>query len=129
MTKLEHAQQLRGIEQPHYNCAQSTLIPFARELGLGEEQAYQLAAHFGAGMRHDSTCGAVTGALMVLGLKGLGEEQARAFLEKFRAEHGALDCPALLQAGEQAGMEKKANCDGLVLAAVRAVQALTENNP
>lgn len=129
MTKLEHAQQLRNIEQPHYNCAQSALIPFARELGLEEEQAYQLAAHFGAGMRHDSTCGAVTGALMALGLKGLGEEQARAFLDKFQAEHGALDCPALLQAGEQAGLAKKANCDGLVLAAVRLAQELMEGNP
>ncbi|MBR4098720.1 MAG: C_GCAxxG_C_C family protein [Clostridium sp.] len=124
MTKQEHAQQLRNIEQPHYNCAQSVLIPFALELGLTEEQAYQLASHFGGGMRHDSTCGAVTGALMALGLKGCTEEQARDFLRQFSERHGALDCPTLLKAGEEAGLEKKANCDALVLDGVALAQTI-----
>ena len=121
MTHLEHADALRLDTSVHYNCAQSVLIPFAREAGLTEEQAAALGAHFGSGMRHGSTCGAVTGALMALGILGCGEEEARALLQKFRAQEGALDCAKLLAIGKEKGLVKKDHCDSMVLAAVKLV--------
>ena len=72
MTHLEKAQELRARTDIHFNCCQSVLIPFARELGLTEEQAYAMGAHFGSGMHCGSACGTVTGALMALGLAGCG---------------------------------------------------------
>ena len=68
MTHLEKARELRARTDIHFNCCQSVLVPFAREMGLTEDQAYALGDNFGAGMRCGSTCGALSGALMVLGM-------------------------------------------------------------
>ena len=84
----------------------STLGP---ESGLDRDTALRVAGAFGAGMaRTGQTCGAVTGALMVIGLKygqTHGEDKqakektyalAREFLERFKARNGALLCRELL---------------------------------
>lgn len=52
-----------------FNCAQAVLATFSQDLGLDEEQALMLASNFGGGARCGQLCGAVSGALMVLGLK------------------------------------------------------------
>ena len=53
-----------------YSCSQSVLAAFAPELGLDADAALRVSAAFGGGMgRTGGTCGAVTGALMALGLK------------------------------------------------------------
>lgn len=115
MTKLEHAQKLRGETKRHYNCCQSSFVPFCRELGLDEETAYKIAANFGSGMKHGSTCGAVTGILMALGLAGADEKTSAELLRKFREKNGSLLCPELLK--NHVG-DKKAHCDTMVFDAV-----------
>ena len=122
MTHMEKTQALRADTNVHYNCAQAVLVPFAAEMGLSEEQAYALGAHFGAGMRHGSTCGAVTGALMVLGMLGYDEATATAILRKVREGHGALDCATLLRTSHEAGIPRKPHCDGMVFELVQAVE-------
>ncbi|MGA2258902.1 MAG: C-GCAxxG-C-C family protein [Thermoguttaceae bacterium] len=53
-----------------FNCSQAVLSAYAGQLGLDEETAAKIASGFGGGMgRMADTCGAVTGAYMVLGLK------------------------------------------------------------
>lgn len=126
MDKMEHTRQLRAIADKHYNCCQSVLVPFAKELGLTEEQAYALGAHFGSGMRHGSTCGALTGALMVLGALGYGEQEAQAMLRAFREKNGCTDCAHLLAAARERGEEKKPHCDRLVYECVQALLELTD---
>lgn len=96
MDYVEKARALRADPAVHYNCCQAVLVTFADRLGLTPEQANALGAHFGSGMRHGSTCGAVSGALMVLGLLGCDEKQSTALLRDFRTRHGALDCADLL---------------------------------
>lgn len=125
MDKMEHTRQLRAIVDKHYNCCQSVLVPFAEELGLNEERAYALGAHFGSGMRHGSTCGALTGALMVLGAIGYGEQEAQALLRAFREKNGCTDCAHLLAAARERGEEKKPHCDRLVYECVQALMELT----
>lgn len=112
------------IPEPHHNCAQSVLMPFAAQAGLTEEQAYALAANFGSGMRHGSTCGAVTGALMALGLLGCGETESRALLDAFREKEGDLTCAALLAIGKEKGLEKRDHCAQMVAAAAALVAEL-----
>jgi len=91
-----------------YNCAQSVLTPFAIQMGIDVSSIMKLASGFGAGMgRLQETCGAVTGAYMVLGLKygnripddnsnekivGLIQE----FTKRFRDEHKVASCRELL---------------------------------
>lgn len=50
-------------------CAQRICMHFAPRLGISEAQAIGAGAAFGSGMGHGETCGCVTGALLVLGLR------------------------------------------------------------
>ena len=90
------------------NCAQSVLLSFAGELNLDEITALKISAGFGGGMAMGETCGAVTGAYMVLGMKAQTEgktfQEIKAetkaavckFNELFIARHGSLKCKKLL---------------------------------
>jgi len=56
--------------QEGFNCSQSILASYCTEFGLNQSIALKLATGFGGGMgRLGKTCGAVSGALMVIGLK------------------------------------------------------------
>ena len=93
-----------------FNCSQAILSTYAEDLGLDREVALKAAAGFGGGMgRMAGTCGAVTGALMVLGLKhGPVEaddqqgketvyERVREFARRFEARNGTTACRDLIQ--------------------------------
>jgi C_GCAxxG_C_C family probable redox protein len=121
---MERARQLRTDLDRHYNCCQSVLVPFAEEMGLSKEQACALGSHFGSGMRHGSACGALSGALMVLGALGYDESHALELLRQFRAEHEAADCRTLLKLSHDRGEERKAHCDGLVYEMVEALDQI-----
>lgn len=58
----------------NFNCAQSVFGAFAPHYGLDRDKAMKISSGFGGGMgRSGRTCGAVTGAYMVIGLKnGMG---------------------------------------------------------
>ena len=126
MTYMEKARTLRVDTAVHYNCCQSVLIPFAEVLGLSEEQASALGAHFGSGMRYGSTCGALTGALMAAGLLGKDAGTANELIRRFREQNGYTDCRDLLKAAAERGQVKKENCDDLVYQCVRALEALLQ---
>jgi C_GCAxxG_C_C family probable redox protein len=92
-----------------FNCAQSVLFTYAGELGLPEEAALKIATGFGAGMgRTQEVCGAVSGALMVIGmLYGRGKNDGREktpdtylkvqqFIDAFNKVHGTIICRDLL---------------------------------
>jgi C_GCAxxG_C_C family probable redox protein len=79
---------------------------FATELGIDEKTALKIASGFGGGMACAETCGAVTGAYMVIGMKhghstSNPDDKARTkmlvrqFNEKFKQEHGSLICKQL----------------------------------
>lgn len=103
------AQQALETFRGNFNCAQSVLSAFAEELGLNKDTALKLATPFGAGMAYrQETCGAVTGALMAIGLKyGKGingttenKEQtydmSRMFIEEFKKLHSSICCRELM---------------------------------
>ena len=90
-----------------YNCAQTVFSLFAKDLGLEETTALKIASGFGGGMACAETCGAVTGAYMVIGMKygnfkpydfeGKANTKAfvRRFNEQFKKIHGSLVCKEL----------------------------------
>ena len=118
MTRKEDMAALRADTQVHYNCAQAVTVPFAQDMGITREQAYNLALNFGGGMGCGVTCGALVGALTVLGGLGLPQEKRLELIRRFRAENGAIDCAALLKAAFQRGEEKKPHCDRMVLSLI-----------
>jgi C_GCAxxG_C_C family probable redox protein len=96
-----------------FSCSQSVLAAYAPTLGLDRETAFRIAGAFGGGMgRMGETCGAVTGALMVIGLRygpvAAEDEQAKEKLyelarevaNKFSARNnGCIKCRELLGCG------------------------------
>ena len=89
-----------------FNCAQTVFSLFANDVGLDERTALKIASGFGGGMACAETCGAVTGAYMVIGMKhGFSTpepaEKAKTkrliqqFNEEFKKEHGTLICKEL----------------------------------
>ena len=92
-----------------FNCSQSVLTVFAEELGLTEDESLRVATAFGGGIgRQQLTCGAVTGAVMALGLKfGKGKndedekkqqtyEKTVELFEAFTNMNGSTNCRKLL---------------------------------
>ena len=92
----------------NFNCSQAVFATFAEELGMDVETALKIGTPFGSGARRGEICGAVSGALMVLGLKyghchsENKEEKARAyqvaddFLNRFTEAKGTVVCRELL---------------------------------
>ncbi|PKM49764.1 MAG: hypothetical protein CVV02_14235 [Firmicutes bacterium HGW-Firmicutes-7] len=52
-----------------FNCSQAVLSVFCDDLGFDKETALKISSGFGGGMRRGEVCGAVTGAIMAIGLK------------------------------------------------------------
>ena len=127
MTKQEKARALRARTDVHYNCAQSVLVAFAPEIGLTEEEAFRLGGPFGAGMHRGSVCGALTGALMVLGLAGVPQPAISALMAEFAEKHGCIDCAQLLAKAKEEGVPKGEHCTGLVLEMVDFVEGALKN--
>jgi C_GCAxxG_C_C family probable redox protein len=87
------------------NCAQSVLGAYADRYGLDRALLYKLATAFGGGMGHtDGICGALSGGLMVLGLKHNSDlidkektyAQSRHLMNEFVRRNGSRDCKKLI---------------------------------
>lgn len=66
---MNRSEQAKELFLSGYNCAQAVVLTFADDLKFSKELAQKMAAGFGGGMgKQQETCGAVTGAIMVLGL-------------------------------------------------------------
>jgi C_GCAxxG_C_C family probable redox protein len=92
-----------------HNCSQSIFCSFSPLFGLDYGMAFKIASAFGGGMgRVGNTCGAVTGALMTIGLynrnsnpedkenKEKTYELARLFIGKFKEMHSSVICRELI---------------------------------
>ena len=92
-----------------FSCSQAVLTVYGAKLGLDRELALRVAGAFGGGMaRMGETCGAVTGAFMVIGLKhGKAEVKdnparertyklVNEFVSKFKERNGSIICRDLL---------------------------------
>lgn len=141
MTKIETA--VVRFEEG-CSCAQAVFSVYAEEFGIDRPTAMKLSAGFGGGMGMlAETCGAVTGAFMVLGLRHGGEDNGarqkayqmvREFATRFTARHGSLLCKDLMgcdistPGGLQAMREQKLRttvCSGLVRDAAKILEEMT----
>lgn len=62
-------EKIKELFAQGYDCSQVVFAHFAEKLGLDKDTANKVSADFGGGMMCGETCGAVTGAHMVIGLK------------------------------------------------------------
>ncbi|HCM28818.1 MAG: hypothetical protein A2Z99_12180 [Treponema sp. GWB1_62_6] len=125
-----------------YNCSQATFAALAPSLGMDEATALKTAASFGGGIaRSGGVCGALTGALLALGLKrgqcDISPEiknamylRAGALMDAFAKGRPSADCRDLIGCdlstaeGRAAALSRdvhKTVCRDLVAEAVRLV--------
>jgi C_GCAxxG_C_C family probable redox protein len=107
MKKQEHALE---YFRNKFNCSQAVFTVFGTDYGLSEDNSLRISCAFGGGMgRQQHTCGAVTGALMAIGLK-YGKafndhedkkqetySKTREFFNRFTELNGSVDCRVLLE--------------------------------
>ncbi len=122
-----------------YNCAQAILAAFAPE-GAADRAIYlKVASAFGSGIaRTGSTCGAVTGALMAIGMhfgpsqKGHPihslklDKKYKKFLKEFNARHGTTMCNPLRGKEDDGQYHKgeKELCPGFVRTAAEILEEM-----
>ncbi len=145
-TKSETAVDL--FANKGFLCSQAVLESHSIEYGVDTIVSRKISAAFGGGMGHcDEVCGAVSGALMLIGLK-YGQfkegdnnsrintyEHTKDFIKKFRKEFGSVKCTELLKynlSKEEELLEAresgifKSLCPKLVKRAVELIEDILE---
>lgn len=101
-------EQISGLFMRGQDCSQVVFEHFAESLGMSAEEANRLTAAFGGGSGMGETCGAVVGAMMVIGMKyghkGPDDMESREilmakraeFIEKWKARRGSCMCKDML---------------------------------
>lgn len=132
----------------NFNCSQAVLTAFAPDFGLDEQLALKLGTSFGGGARNGDICGAVSGVLLVLGLKyghyvsSDNEQKARAYeiaveyTKRFREVNGSIVCRDLLgydltKPDEMACIKEKGLfgtvCPKMIKSAVEILESVLED--
>ncbi len=103
-----HAEKALDYYSRNFNCSQGVFTAYATEHGIDEKLALKLATNFGGGARKGEMCGAVSGALMVMGLlyghsdsddhdtKAKAYAMAEEFMNRFIKKRGSVVCRELL---------------------------------
>jgi C_GCAxxG_C_C family probable redox protein len=141
---LSRADEAKKQFEKGFSCAPSVLSTYSEQFGLEKELALKIACGFGGGIgRMGRTCGAVTGAVMVIGLKhgqvDVTDEESRQethklvkkFIDKFTVLHGSIECreligydlsnPAEFESARKSGVVEK-KCRGYVYDAARILE-------
>ena len=142
---MYHKEKAVNYFSQKLHCSQAVLAAFAEECGITEEEAIKLGSCFGGGMRKGEVCGAVTGALMVLGLlygqKAADDTEGRQLsnkvndlmMDRFKEKCGSYICNDLLgcdittEEGHNYCLENKKFtefCPKMVTAAVEIVEEI-----
>jgi C_GCAxxG_C_C family probable redox protein len=98
-----------ALFQHGFTCSQAVLSVFAKDFGPDRDTALRISQGFGAGIaRTDDICGALSGAIMVIGLQygGISADDNAAkektyavvgeFLREFETRNRSVTCTGLL---------------------------------
>jgi C_GCAxxG_C_C family probable redox protein len=105
----DHLAEALELFRSGFHCSQAIFAAFTEETGLPRETALKIACPFGGGIGgYGRTCGALTGAIMVVGLKygstdpkdldakRLSREKTQELIETFERVHGTSMCNDLV---------------------------------
>ncbi|MDQ1354298.1 MAG: hypothetical protein QG657_4607 [Acidobacteriota bacterium] len=106
---MNNKEQSVTLFKEGFCCSQAVLVPYAEQWGLDREPFLKLADAFGGGIGGmASICGAVSGAIMVIGLKygrtqpdDLDAKQknrtlVKEFVKRYKDRYGTIECKELL---------------------------------
>ena len=108
------------FHQQGCNCAQSVLAACGKYTGLEQNTALSVAAGFGGGVRSGEICGAISGAVMAIGLVEPDKRKVAAMtkqcVDSFRQEFGCVRCLELKQ--------NRVSCDALIEYGAKYIEEL-----
>lgn len=145
---MNRYEQAAAYHHKGFNCCQSVLAAYADLTGLSEQASFDLGGGFGAGAQTGELCGAITGAILTLGMltpvdaedpvgsKRRTGKLAKEFQKRFQEKFGDLRCHPLLKREIQATEETPAaqeldltnRCDILIVSAVEIVEEMRGEN-
>ena len=101
---METRKHLAAERKKTCNCAQAVIATYADVVGITEQQAMNLGNAFGSGMGNmEGTCGALTGAAIIVGLATGDKLRSRKVMTKimtqFQERNGATQCKLLKVVG------------------------------
>jgi len=145
-TMTNRAEKAVSFFDEGFSCSQAVLASFSDLFGLDRRQALKISQPFGGGIAHrGETCGAVSGAFLVTGLK-FGRTEAEdleakeitydkinEFIGRFMAAHGSILCrdllgvnlsePGVLEKAEEAKLFDSI-CRPLILSSVKILEEI-----
>ncbi|WP_432626981.1 C-GCAxxG-C-C family protein [Brotaphodocola sp.] len=123
-----------GRHDKGYNCAQAVACTYCDLVGVDEETMFKMTEALGLGMGGmEGTCGAVTGACVLAGMKnstgnlekpnskGASYKLSRQIVEEFKNQNGATQCRELK--GVETGKVLRA-CPDCIRDAARIVESV-----
>lgn len=146
---MTHEEKALNYFSSNFNCSQSVLAAFSGEVGIEEKTALMLATNFGGGARKAEMCGAVSGALMVLGMmfghcesenndaKSRAYRISEQFMNRFIEKNGSVVCRDLLGYDLTLPDDKKiiaeknlfkTRCPELIASAVQVLEEIISEN-
>lgn len=107
---MDIREKAEKLHKSGFNCAQSVLGACGEYTGLDENTALAVSAGFGGGVRSGEICGAISGAVMAIGMaqqkdpadpetKAKIAAQTKELVKAFREKFGCVRCLELKQAG------------------------------
>ena len=113
---MERRSRLTPEGRSVWHCCQAVVSVFAEDAGYDEDACMKAATYFRGGMQMGSVCGAVTDALLALGLAGVDAPQAaNDLIRKVRENHnGLINCADLLRVNAENGGEKMPHCNAMI---------------
>lgn len=145
---MNRYEQAAAYHHKGFNCCQSVLAAYTDLTGLSEQASFDLGGGFGAGAQTGELCGAITGAILTLGMltpvdaedpvgsKRRTGKLAKEFQKRFQEKFGDLRCHPLLKREIQATEETPAaqeldltnRCDILIVSAVEIIEEMRKEN-
>lgn len=126
-------EQAIALHRKGYNCAQAIVCTYADLFGIDKQTAYKMSEGFGLGMGMMEICGALTGGLMIAGLKNSSGTESpgatkgatykidRIMGEAFEQATGSLLCSEIK--GRDTGMPL-CSCESCVRHSAQIVESI-----
>jgi C_GCAxxG_C_C family probable redox protein len=95
--KVKNASEMFG----KLYCSQAVLGAFCEEYGLDKETAFRISCGLNSGVRSGEICGAVSGAVLVIGLRygdsaAVCNQKTEEYMNAFKERYGKVVCRDIL---------------------------------
>ena len=134
----EMAKKAADYYKNGFYCSQAVLGAFCEKYSLDKETAFKISFGLNSGIRCAEACGAVTGAILVVGLKygnskENGNTKTEEYIKRFKDKNKSIVCRDLLgcDISTPSGKEKalsenlfKTRCLDLVISAAEVLEDL-----